>query len=82
MFLHCQPHILGKFRSRTSDFDKLRQAQVDRTALETNLLLIRLEKLSNIPDSLDDSKRHGKTTLLLICFISSSWTKYSAMDQG
>ncbi|VDK23132.1 unnamed protein product [Taenia asiatica] len=50
--------VIGKIRSRTSDFDKLRQAQVDRTALETNLLLIRLEKLSNIPDNLDNSKRH------------------------
>ncbi|VUZ38682.1 unnamed protein product [Hymenolepis diminuta] len=48
---------LGRTRNRTADFDKLRKAQVDRNALETNLLLIRLEKLSNIPDNLDTAQR-------------------------
>ncbi|CDI97566.1 rabenosyn 5 [Echinococcus multilocularis] len=51
--------VTGKIRSLTSDFDKLRQAHVNRTALETNLLLIRLEKLSNIPDNLETSQRHA-----------------------
>ncbi|KAM7535404.1 hypothetical protein Aperf_G00000088896 [Anoplocephala perfoliata] len=51
---------LGRVRVRTADFDKLRKAQVDRNALETNLLLIRLEKLSNISDNLDTAQRHAQ----------------------
>ncbi|VDM21834.1 unnamed protein product [Hydatigera taeniaeformis] len=82
--------FLGRIRSRTADFDKLRQAQVDRTALETNLLLIRLEKLSNIPDNLDNSQRHvleqsivpwimAKVSLCPRCGASFGlgWSKYS-----
>nr|CDS32324.1 rabenosyn 5 [Hymenolepis microstoma] len=49
---------LGTVCNRTADFEKLRKAQVDRNALETNLLLIRLEKLSNIPDNLDIAQLH------------------------
>uniref|UniRef100_A0A5K3FDU7 C2H2-type domain-containing protein n=1 Tax=Mesocestoides corti TaxID=53468 RepID=A0A5K3FDU7_MESCO len=50
---------LGKIRCRTAEFGKLRRVQVDRTALETNLLLIRLGKLSNIPDNIDTNQRHS-----------------------
>ncbi|VDO03856.1 unnamed protein product [Rodentolepis nana] len=49
---------LGKVCNRTADFRKLRKAQIDRNALETNLLLIRLEKLLNIPDNLDIAQLH------------------------
>lgn len=87
--------VIGKIRSLTSDFDKLRQAHVDRTALETNLLLIRLEKLSNIPDNLETSQRHAleqsivpwieaKVNLCPRCGASFglSWSKDSIPDDS
>lgn len=71
---------LGRIRKRTADFDKLRKARVDRNALETNLLLIRLEKLSNISDNLDTAQRRGKNLCVYYCILIHSVQEQSVVS--
>ncbi len=71
---------LGKIRSLTDEFDKLRRAQVDRTSLEINLLLIRLEKLSKLPDDVDTNQRHGKIACIAHLTPSSIGAEHCTLD--
>uniref|UniRef100_A0A0X3P3L6 Rabenosyn-5 n=1 Tax=Schistocephalus solidus TaxID=70667 RepID=A0A0X3P3L6_SCHSO len=51
---------VGLVRDRTAEFFRFRRIHVDNTALETNLLLIRLQKLTAIRETVDSAQRLGK----------------------
>ena len=52
--------ILGQTRRLTDQFRGVRDARVDKYVVETNKLLIRLDKLVNSDVPTDSSKRKGK----------------------
>ncbi|KER30872.1 hypothetical protein T265_02798 [Opisthorchis viverrini] len=56
---HTTVDRIGQSKSLTSEFHKLRRSRVNRDALETNSLLIRLEKLINAPP-MSKIQRRGK----------------------
>lgn len=51
----------GKWRNHTSDFKKFRDNTIGRYVVQTNKLLITLDKLISIDDEMfyDDAKREG-----------------------
>ncbi|ESO10047.1 hypothetical protein HELRODRAFT_167891 [Helobdella robusta] len=55
--LTFEPQQLGVTRSHTDFFKSSRDRRIDRFVIETNKILIRLDKLLNIDSSLDSSKR-------------------------
>jgi len=53
----------GVMRSLTDSFKAVRGSRIDRFVIETNKLLIRLDKLVNSDVNMDPGKRKG----LIIC---------------
>ena len=50
---------VGVMRSLTDSFKAIRGSRIDRYVIETNKLLIRLDKLVNADINLDPGKRKG-----------------------
>jgi len=53
-------------RSLTDSFKAIRGSRIDRFVIETNKLLIRLDKLVNSDINMDPSKRKGLTDVLCV----------------
>ncbi|KAG5448019.1 Rabenosyn-5 [Clonorchis sinensis] len=64
---------LGQSKSLTSEFHKLRRSRVNRDALETNSLLIRLEKLINAPPMSKIQRREFEQSVI-------SWIDATKVD--
>ena len=58
-----EPQEVGASRSHTDAFKKVRDQRIDRFVVETNKLLIRLDKLIANDAPMDPSKRKGKSLL-------------------
>jgi len=52
----------GVMRSLTDSFKAIRGSRIDRFVIETNKLLIRLDKLINTDVNMDPGKRKGRTS--------------------
>ena len=51
-------------RSLTDSFKAIRGSRIDRFVIETNKLLIRLDKLVNTDVNMDPGRRKGQTSLV------------------
>ena len=64
--LHYIFLFLGAIRSYTDVFKQVRDARVDRFVVETNKLLIRLDRLVSFDAPMDPGKRKGYHYLYII----------------
>jgi len=58
VYVVCTCHS-GVMRSLTDSFKLIRGSRIDRFVIETNKLLIRLDKLVNADVTMDPGKRKG-----------------------
>lgn len=58
----------GVMRSLTDSFKAIRGSRIDRFVIETNKLLIRLDKLVNTDVNMDPGKRKSQLHLCIVLF--------------